>query len=494
MSNPTVDIPALKPRNRLRKLPKRRPGSLVSCRAPSPRPTLAVTGKDPTQKVTTIITSQQDLKSDSHPRSHGLPLVTDLSDAKWEEFVRKSGYVLPMTKSPQLEQIKTTVSPSSSPPPVTVMYEQQSQLVPEFAHLAVASGLQLQPPNRNPQRQSSLEGSTRVPSLRSPSSSSTSTTTTVSSVSTSSSSSSKIRRYSKTPVLSIGQLEGQLMLEKVRSADDEPSRKPKTPVPPVPKRSARRSSAAEQMAEQYRSLLQSRSCAKLRPDNDDDEDETEAHEDDSHTRQDSIETIRSAIARRPPVQERRQRVPVVVSPPSPISSPRYDAEEASECSPTSSNGTLVGFEENAVYDDAIYFKPAFTPTDGGSILTPIPEDEYYVSNYNTPLGSPQEETADDAVSLQICVDLLGKELKAAMERQNERADDDDGSRPTSPLQIWLMIEAYERLRDQISGAKEGSTAHNLSRSEARSLEAMFDTWLKALYQVHDGITRQSGHS
>lgn len=50
----------------------------------------------------------------------------------------------------------------------------------------------------------------------------------------------------------------------------------------------------------------------------------------------------------------------------------------------------------------------------------------------------------------------------------------------SSLQIWVMIEAYERLRDQVKD-KEG----------AQHLEPMFDTWLAALYALHDKLTNDA---
>lgn len=51
----------------------------------------------------------------------------------------------------------------------------------------------------------------------------------------------------------------------------------------------------------------------------------------------------------------------------------------------------------------------------------------------------------------------------------------------SSLQVWVMIEAYERLRDQVLEAKRQT-------DEAQNLETVFDTWLKALYTLHDQMT------
>lgn len=252
-------------------------------------------------------------------------------------------------------------------------------------------------------------------------------------------------------------------------------------------------------------LLHSRTCARLRMQYEEDgnalgdsghavSETQQQHEDSSSvTRQDSIETIRSAIARRSPVQQRRRVPPMPTTPPPPLPASLEfsavnggDEMEPPEGSPTS-DGTLVGFEE-----DAIYFKPAFTPE---GALTPIPEDEYY----GTPLGSPQTESpGGDSLSLQICVDLLARELKAAMVQRrddissgsdDDNDDDAGGERARESLQIWVMIEAYERLKEKMV---RGDIS--ISPTEARTVVTMFDTWLKALYCVHDGVVRdERGH-
>ncbi len=54
------------------------------------------------------------------------------------------------------------------------------------------------------------------------------------------------------------------------------------------------------------------------------------------------------------------------------------------------------------------------------------------------------------------------------------------STDTTALQIWIMIEAYENLRDQVLTKHEGDVRYG-------PLKAIFDTWLKALHSVHDGM-------
>jgi hypothetical protein len=46
-----------------------------------------------------------------------------------------------------------------------------------------------------------------------------------------------------------------------------------------------------------------------------------------------------------------------------------------------------------------------------------------------------------------------------------------------------MIEAYEGLREQLLDSR-------FRPDEARSLETMFDTWLQALYSIHNSMTHE----
>lgn len=314
------------------------------------------------------------------------PPPPDLSDPKWQEYVRKSGVVLPMEKSPHLKQ---TSSPSSS------------NLIPELAHLAITG-----PPKARIHPSISAE---ELPPLPSPYST------------LSSSSSSIMRRYAKTPVTRIGQLEGE----------------------PSPTRPGHKALDVEFIAGQYRALLGSRSYEDIQADADYKQDLEEWH--DARSRQNSLDTIRSTVSRRSPVP------PKLLQGESTPPGLDFDAEG----SPTS-DGTLVDFEE-----DAIYFKPAFSP----EALSPIPEDEDC---------SPPRA---DALSLQITMELLTRELAGSL-RCNNRHQPRDADVPS--LQTWLMIEAYEKLRDQVLDM-------HLPNDEVHALQDMFDLWLRALYRVHEGL-------
>lgn len=457
-NNTSATKPPRGPRNKLRKAPKR--GRAVSPSTPLP-PKLS------------LGTTESDRASLPAP---GLS-SPDLSDSKWEDFVRQSSCPQFMTKSPRLEHVEIVLSPPSSlpSPPAASAEEQQQEekqeqeIVPEFAHLGITSAAaaaaaagddSLQPPTRNPRRQSQ-DGATQTLPMRSLSSSSTSTT-----ASSGSAASRKFRWYPKTPVFRVGQFndEQQQQQQQVGASHVDAAKTP--PIPAVPRRSATRLSAAEILAEEYRSLLQSRTGARPRMEYDKGVVHVEsAPLDMSIARQESIEAIRSAIARRLPAQPPRQ---MVATPSLPAAAWLLGGVE--DETPESPDGALVGFKE-----DAIFFKPAFTPE---GALTPIPEDESYDRSLTG---------IDDNLSLQICVDMLENELQSVLARRDSGYEglvgpDKDDVKATWALQIWFMIEAYDRLRVLLARDTD------LSPHEAESLEAIFDTWLEALGRVHDRVS------
>lgn len=279
-----------------------------------------------------------------------------------------------------------------------------------------------------------------------------------------------MRRYAKTPVTRIGQLEG------------EPSPSPS----PSPTRLGYKPSDVELIAEQYRALLDARSYEELLPAAEPHAVIDWRHDGAQARRQHSLDTLRSAVSRRSPTSTTPStpthprcsplaRLPRPLTPPSPPPPPPPGLEFDAEGSPTS-DGTLVAFEE-----DAIYFKPAFSP----EALSPIPESEGsggYLSR------SPSPSRGSDALSLQITMDLLTKELAGSLRRSRRQPGGAAATTTTTevpPLQTWLMIEAYERLREQVLGM-------HLPLGEAHALQDMFDVWLHALYRVHEGLAEGGG--
>ncbi|KAI1458677.1 hypothetical protein F4805DRAFT_423268 [Annulohypoxylon moriforme] len=136
-------------------------------------------------------------------------------------------------------------------------------------------------------------------------------------------------------------------------------------------------------------------------------------------------------------------------------------------SPHSDDGTLVASEE-----DTISFKPASISPE-----PPSPRD-IHLHRMQIP---PPRRASPGSHSLQICLDLLGRELCSAASGSSLRP-----AAETSALQVWVMIEAYERLRDKVYDMR-------LDRDQERSLSTMLDTWIRALYSVHEKMTGSDGH-
>lgn len=137
-------------------------------------------------------------------------------------------------------------------------------------------------------------------------------------------------------------------------------------------------------------------------------------------------------------------------------------------SPAASDGTLVAFDE-----EAIYFKPlSFSPEPPSPLraLKNIQEQ---------PHQRPESTFGGHAnVGLQICTELLTRELAMAM------FDKGGASSDSSALQILVMIEAYERLRDTVLDMQA-------QRGGLDGVETMFDTWLASLYSLHDVLSGES---
>ncbi|KAJ0110117.1 hypothetical protein J7T55_000549 [Diaporthe amygdali] len=395
--SPALDAPASKPRarNRLRKLTKLRSGSAAS----------NTTNNNVSPRASSD-SARAAAQGPQSPIRGSIPPSPDLSSQKWLEYIRKSGYLCPMESSPHLQHTRSRS-----------LTQNTNKVVPELAHLAIDI------PEKSPRRSLDTQqptGSPRSGSL---------------------SASSSLRRYAKTPVLRVGQLEG--------SESSTPG--------------------AESIAAQYRALLKSRSHDELRGGVAED-----GHDgNDVDTRQTSIEAIRGATRRRSPL----------LPPPSPSSTLGAGAELEPETEPRgspTSDGTLVAFEE-----DTIFFKPvSFWPeplspireSDGGRGGV---EDDYNHENEDGFEQSQRPLPQPGVLSLQIAMNLLSRELSCAVSNEALRAPTD-----VRQLQTWVMIEAYEALRDQVLQMA-------LPEDEAEALRRAFGMWLRALYRVHDGFARET---
>ncbi|KAG6110014.1 hypothetical protein E4U31_006275 [Claviceps sp. LM219 group G6] len=141
--------------------------------------------------------------------------------------------------------------------------------------------------------------------------------------------------------------------------------------------------------------------------------------------------------------------------------------------------TLVSF-----HDEAAYLTPWLFPSPPTS-----PRAEKARLNNNSNDGRMTDEDADTAKSsgpdgarFEIAFDLLTRELSAAFADSSARSTSD-----TSGLQVWVMIAAYERLRDQISAMESPDP-------KLQGAKAMFDTWLDALRAVQKAVAGEGAES
>lgn len=315
-----------------------------------------------------------------------------------------------MEESPHLQHTRSR----------SLTHRRNTGVVPELAHLAIDM------PEKGPRRSSETQRATGSPR----------------------SASSSLRRYAKTPVLRVGQLE----------ANEAATQ------------------GAESIAEQYRALLTSRSSHDDLHHGDGGGAGDGAGGNDADTRQTSIEAIRGATRRRSPL-------PLAPWPSSmPGADPQLDPDPSPGPGPEprgspTSDGTLVAFEE-----DTIFFKPvSFWPEP----LSPIREGggrggDVDRTRQAVGRGRPERPAPQPGVlSLQIATNLLSRELSCAVSNEALRAPTD-----VRQLQVWVMIEAYEALRDQVLQMA-------LAAEEREALEGAFGVWLRALYRIHDGFARET---
>ncbi|KAJ2968836.1 hypothetical protein NUW58_g10131 [Xylaria curta] len=109
-------------------------------------------------------------------------------------------------------------------------------------------------------------------------------------------------------------------------------------------------------------------------------------------------------------------------------------------------------------------------------ISSVPSTPSWTS-HETALSRPRRSAAilPETPDLQTCLGLLTKQLSSAVNSSHTQPNAD-----TTALQVWAMIEAYEKLRDQVTTTREGEVQDS-------PLGPVFDMWLKALHSVHEGM-------
>ncbi|KAM0242253.1 hypothetical protein ACHAP5_007269 [Fusarium lateritium] len=345
----------------------------------------------------------------------------DLSDSKWDHFFRPQSVLVP---SEPEEHHGPTFHP---------IYEHYTS----HGHQQEAEPRScFSPP---PQRQSSqrhipefhhltLQEHRARPSLDSSSLPSTASTTSTSSI---------MRRQAKTPVFRIGQLEQHAL---ARKAKDTPEK----------------TSSVELMADQYNAVFESRdgppALETQLPSN------QSTYSFDDTPLQISPHGAKRQSARTSKTYSSMTAVPRQLRP---------------KLRTAATHDTNVA----AVEGDTIYFKPYSLSPPPSPDQTPGTPRHSWTDEFRPPSASGH--SFQENISLQIALDLLTSELSSVVSGRPQRNGQD-----TAALQIWVMIEAYERLRDQL-------TRQEPSNAEAQKVATMFDCWLASLYSIHSSLTEST---
>ncbi|KAJ6438964.1 restless-like transposase [Purpureocillium lavendulum] len=152
------------------------------------------------------------------------------------------------------------------------------------------------------------------------------------------------------------------------------------------------------------------------------------------------------------------------------------------------------------YDPAEYRRSLlFTPSpvsDNSTLVSPVQEPaeaHYKTFRWPSPMTPPMEATRPEdeqsigpnpaALRFQVGVDLLTRELSSAIASNNATQSSPSGG-TSSGLQVWLMIEAYERLRDQLAA----------SGTQNEDVKLAIDAWLEALHTIHQNLVDEADRS
>ncbi|TQN70914.1 hypothetical protein CSHISOI_04519 [Colletotrichum shisoi] len=251
---------------------------------------------------------------------------------------------------------------------------------------------------------------------------------------------SSMRRRAKTPIYAIGQLENPASGRDSVTAD--------------------RVSSVDLIADQYRALLETQDASSVC---------TGARSDPLPSRQASRRRSSLAPSQHLAGEKLSAKLRPDVYKPAPL-------RNVVAHSPRSDDGTLVAFDEEAIYFKPMSFSsesPSTPPSSSPSSPPPRPPPR---NRARLQRNSLSLVPSNHNLSLQIAMDLLARELSATMLDRSQHMGTE-----ISSLQIWVMIEAYERLRDQVVEMSQ-------QNEDTKNMEAMFDTWLQALYSMHERMT------
>lgn len=403
----------------------------------------------------------------SAAQSYILPPAPEMGDGKWLDYVLQP---LDSPRAQTWDVADLLPDPKKKP---------QAPVVPELSHLVVrkrvsnrrlgsshsgssrtSRGSRTSGASRRPGTPRATANSATIPARKPLPPSPTSSTETVG---------TSMRRHAKTPIFSIEQMErtNQIKAEAVAA------------------RRLERIASVEVIAEQYRALLDrspsiytQKSRKSLRPATP------------PPPMPERLDMGRRAVSEHVALQFRPKRPDTPLTPPGARSPTLSTKELARKEVPKPDSPKSRAFTLQSSHSKA----PSFSGSSVSGSSSPTSVWSRRDSESGSDISVPSPTRASPApgnLSLQICLDLLTRDLSSALTK-NSRGDHDPCQRrpwrqesETSALQIWVMIEAYERLRDRLA-AGEGAGAE-MSPESKKAMEASLDMWLRSLYTIHDSL-------
>ncbi|KAL0469336.1 hypothetical protein QR685DRAFT_283918 [Neurospora intermedia] len=173
--------------------------------------------------------------------------------------------------------------------------------------------------------------------------------------------------------------------------------------------------------------------------------------------------------------------------------------------------------------------PTFTFTSPSSTSTPTPMSTSACTSRSTSRSTPASRSTSTStptflsttrasptpplivqkdLSLQICLDLLTRDLSSHLmpglrrrrTRNSTKGIETILSAETAALQVWVMIEGYEKLKEEVLMRERQQQQEELigeekdaenAKKNRKTVKTMLETWLSALYKIYDELSLEA---
>lgn len=153
------------------------------------------------------------------------------------------------------------------------------------------------------------------------------------------------------------------------------------------------------------------------------------------------------------------------------------AKEPSRTSSISDSETLVGSEP------ASPLSPSFAhlETEKHTILDVAGAEKHMFREKEIMQDDDLASQFDTDVALNLCMELLTSKLANSVSRHHPL----EKKGRSSSLQVLLMIEAYEKVQQQVRRRLHGPHVERGERQRLRDVDMILEHWLQVLFSVYD---------